>query len=109
MPRHTLSYGCQQKAPQRGAERAEKGIMRTININDYVEVQLTAAGIQMLTESYAVAIRLLGISMENVIQKKTVDGWTRFQIHELMHVFGPACFNGSNRLPFVDNLIKFDD
>lgn len=62
----------------------------TLNINDYVEVQLTDIGRRQL--------RALGYDYPCFTPD--AEGWSRFQWHELMYLFGPELYNGNMNLPF---------
>ena len=66
------------------------------NLNDYVYVQLSDKGFDMHRAFWE------PFSNGNYCPPKVsaCGLWSKFQMHELMHVFGPACWIGSN-MPFV--------
>lgn len=76
-----------------------------MNINEYVYVRLTKAGLKTYTKHYTD----LGIAPP----KLTQFGWnltsqySRFQLWELMNIFGPAVYHGSES-QFMDNIIRFN-
>jgi len=66
----------------------------TMNLNDPVWVKLTPVGIDAYRKWNA----------DNGVQSPTFpaadfDGYTKFQLWELMQIFGSACFNGC-KVPF---------
>jgi hypothetical protein len=77
-----------------------------MNINENVWVRLTSSGERQWSEHW----NRYGHFPEGVpkaIQhsQREDDGRVRFQIHEIMRIFGASCYNGSTDLPFVDNII----
>jgi len=58
------------------------------NINDVIEVQLTAYGRKRLCDQGAPA------------SHTDAEGWTRFHVHELMQYFGQDLRQGTRTLPF---------
>lgn len=80
-----------------------------MNINDNVWVRLTSEGEKQWASYWNVFSNNGGI-VPRSIQKsqREVDGRVRFQMHEIMNIFGPECFNGSSRLPFIDNVIEIE-
>jgi hypothetical protein len=62
------------------------------NINDDVEVQLTGTG-----------RRILGTHLV-AINPTTLDGWTKFQMWDLMARFGPYLKQGFQELRFATNI-----
>ena len=63
-----------------------------MNINDKVEVQLTAIGLEIWRES-------------SYNWETPKNGQLQCQLWVLMHVFGPSCFNGGPQC-FVRNKVK---
>lgn len=59
-----------------------------ININDSVRVKLLPAGIAILKKSDQ------GWRLTHGINKPTPDGWSRWQLWDLMSVFGPHIHMG---------------
>jgi len=62
--------------------------MINFNINHYVFVRLTERGHQVHRRSY----EQLGIPAPEI--KEDVDGWSRWQLWDLMSIFGASCFMG---------------
>lgn len=60
------------------------------NINNYVSVKLTDRGRDIHTNYW----RGILPRREPVPAVVEVDGWSRWQMWELMHIFGSHCFNG---------------
>ena len=67
------------------------------NMNHYVWVQLTDHGRKMYDEHY------LGFGIEPVSRPEDEDGWSKWQLHELMSVLGEHCVMG-RELPFETNI-----
>jgi len=60
-----------------------------ININDEVTVKLTDFGEQLLAEKG--------------VEKASLCGEYKFQLWELMQIFGDCMYNGMPKMPFVKN------
>jgi len=75
-----------------------------MNVNDDVWVLLTASGERMWNEYWKLSSPG---GVPDAIRKSATesDGTIRFQLHQLMHIFGPALYHGSSELPFVDNKV----
>lgn len=67
----------------------------TMNLNDYVVVNLTDYG-------KAIYADYLGDFRDTNEQE---DGSHKFQLWELMHIFGKVCYNGNPKMPFICNSI----
>lgn len=81
-----------------------------MNINDQVIVRLTPDGERLWAEAWNKYSDNGGkVPRAIEIQARQPDGSVRFQMHELMHIFGPVCTNGSRQLPFVNNEIKISE
>jgi hypothetical protein len=65
-----------------------------MNVNDHVWVKLTPAGV----EAYKKWNEDLGIK-DPVMPKVEWDGFSKFQLWELMMIFGSTCHNGGH-IPF---------
>ena len=82
--------------------------MRKVNINDTVSVMLTAHG-EAQWAAYWNQHSDHGGEVPTTIQSaQRKDGRVEFQLYELMFIFGPACYLGSNRLPFFKNAVYLD-
>lgn len=69
------------------------------NMNEYVWVRLTEDGHLTYLDFYL----NLGIEPPSLY---IFNGWARFQIWELMYIFGADCYHGS-RTQFEGNLLRF--
>ena len=78
--------------------------MIEINLNEYVYVKLTEAGVAKLKADH----EALGVPWAFKMPTVDDDGYTRFQLHELMHTFGPMCFLGEPSPPFKPLHIKYE-
>jgi len=77
-----------------------------INFNDYVWVILTPEGEKMWADHW---IPSHPGGVPDSVRHVDRDGRTQFQLHALMHIFGPGCVMGSNdRHPFSQNRIWFE-
>jgi hypothetical protein len=76
--------------------------MISINVNGNVRVKLTPSGEALWAEHWK---RTNPKGVPDAIRRSQVEacGWTRFQLHELMLVFGKAMWNGNMELPFEMN------
>ena len=91
----------------------------TINMNDMVYVELTETGWGIIKSYYANVYRNYGIIAETYVSqgvemyrrytnKYLVDRWrelTRFQLHELMLIFGGHCVVGGTNDFFKGNTV----
>lgn len=93
--------------PKLDVLRDEPSAKQKVNINDEVFVRLTSAGAAAWNE-YWRATSPEGVPDSIRKGAEYQSGYTKFQIWEMMAIFGPDCFNGSNRLPFVNNELWFD-
>ena len=65
----------------------------SFNINDCVKVKLTSYGKQIYIKEMGIAPRV------------DDDGYTIFQLHWLMHLYGNHIIPGSPCLPFKTNIL----
>ncbi len=77
--------------------------MKNLNINSDVWIKLTNEGKRIL-ELYDVDSHGNKIEMN----RKVKNGYTKFQLWEVMHFFGNNLYNGNICLPFETN-IKIDE
>jgi len=81
----------------------------SVNINEYVWVQLTPDGVSEL-DTYIRMVPLLPESTYTYEAQheryKVAPEWWKFQLWELMNIFGAKSYNGGKQL-FVKNVISF--
>jgi hypothetical protein len=73
----------------------------SFNINNYVRVRLTARGIAYLKE-FDLEWKLKYSAAPDA------DGWSRWQLHDLMNTFGSLLFPGST-IPFETEIELLPD
>jgi len=74
--------------------------MMTFNVNDYVFVKLTDHGREVLRQlrvrrSLLMSMQGIESVFELYPESTEFPGYTRFQMWELMSIFGEHCFNGA--------------
>lgn len=79
----------------------------TLNINDYVYVQLTDVGKQIYYDFYDYYDKLSVSSFGAPKLKEDKDGYTGFQIWEFMQIFGSKVYMGMVGSPFKNNILQF--
>jgi len=82
--------------------------MKSMNMNEYVYVQLTEVGLNVLESNIP---KSLPVDVKEGIRnlwKPNEDGWTKFQLWELFQEFGSSMYNGAPTY-FKDNEIRFDE
>jgi hypothetical protein len=67
------------------------------NINDYVRVKLTDHGRKILDDQHTEFKKVMPSA--EPIHKPDEDGWCKFQLWELMSIFGQHLYNGC-QIPF---------
>jgi hypothetical protein len=77
--------------------------VKTINMNDVVSVRLTDVGRKELQKQHD-ALRAIAPHLPPKKEIKEVDGWSRWQIHELMRRLGHLLSLGSEP-PFELDII----
>jgi len=80
--------------------------MKSFNINDTVKVKLTEAGRNILRDRHDEAYSSVPQFIEKPEYKlPEVDsnGYTKFQLHELMNIFGGSLYNWA--LPFETTIL----
>ena len=82
--------------------------MKTINFNcnEYVYVKLTQFGKEILAKDEEEFRRLYNIEPIYKFKPEDEDGWSKWQLWDLMNIFGPYMKMGCNN-PF-DLSIKFE-
>lgn len=73
--------------------------MKNININSYIWVKLTEEGKKIILMK-----EVNNFGKPVPIKRKTKNGYTRFQLWEVMHLFGEELYNGNNKLPIETNI-----
>jgi hypothetical protein len=77
------------------------------NLNNYAYVRLTPAGERAWAAYWKITCEE-GVP-ESVRSAATMpDGTVRFQLHTLIHIFGPMIRFGNSELPFVKNDLEID-
>lgn len=73
-------------------------MLQTFNINDYVRVKLTDEGRKLLREQHASFMDAIkahgGKPWDYEPPKEDAEGWSRWQMHNLMEALGHACTMG---------------
>lgn len=77
------------------------------NINERVKVKLTVKGIEHLKKQHE-RIMKNGYPYEFKLPQVDKDGYTEFQLHDLMQTFGEIMFPGCE-LPFKTDIIIPDE
>jgi hypothetical protein len=77
------------------------------NINERVKVKLTAKGIEHLEKQHNKLVEI-GYPYEFKLPQVDKDGYTEFQLHDLMQTFGKIMFPGCE-LPFKTDIIIPDE
>jgi hypothetical protein len=83
----------------------KKFMPKAFNINNCVLVKLTAAGRDVEYHSYDITTSEV---REGLTKKPDKNGFTRWQLHDLMHTFGKELYNGNPRQMFEKNSIYFE-
>ena len=76
-----------------------------MNFNDYCWVRLTDEGRAIhrgLFDELIAAHPNVTLKYEPPTE---TNGWSRFQLWELMHDFGKYCYNGQMKLPFSTEIL----
>lgn len=74
----------------------------SFNLNDTVKVQLTDFGQRVLAKDY----QKYGLPMLREVPQDSLDG--KFQLYDLMHIFGPVTYFPAQQMPFLNNIISFE-
>ena len=74
----------------------EKQMKKSVNVNDRVWVRLTRKGLRILRES------------RHDVPQRGPGRWRRFQLHDLMMIFGPHSYTQIGPL-FVNNEVQFTE
>ncbi len=67
------------------------------NVNEYVKVRLTDRGREILRQRRTA----LGL---DALEIREDDGWSQWQLWELMSIFGPHIYLGTYPLPFETDI-----
>ena len=83
--------------------------MKKFNINDEVKVRLTEQGKAVLQKQLAERVQRWNCENRCPYQSRTKDanGYIKFQLWELMHLFGNDLYNGC-QVPFETTLLIDD-
>lgn len=77
--------------------------MIDFNVNDYVHVKLTEVGIDELKRQHAELKEAFPKLGDFTLPKTDEDGWSKWQMHDLMNRFGGLCRPTMN-VPFETNI-----
>jgi hypothetical protein len=81
------------------------GYEASFNINNNVKIQLTEEGIAHLKREHDKLFAMYGVSKPSFRTPEVdADGWSKFQMHEVMFNFGSLTYNGSNKIPFYTGI-----
>lgn len=76
--------------------------MKEFNVNDYVKIKLTDAGIAILKSRHDDILKpYVG---EFKTPQVDENGYTQMQMWEVMQVFGNYMYNGNPNIPFETNI-----
>lgn len=76
------------------------------NLNDYVWVRLTELGRKIHRQQFDAAMKgYLSLAGLEYRPPQHVAGWDRFQLWDLMALYGPHMYNGAPQV-FADNMIR---
>lgn len=79
--------------------------MFKFNVNNYVLVKLTEQGRQIYFEHYSVGGMFKKMDKLLKTNEPDANGYSRFQLHDLMHIFGNYMGNGMSIAFETDILI----
>ena len=68
-------------------------MMKKFNINEYVKVKLNESGITELKRQHE-ELKARGYKGDFMIPEVDINGYTKYQLHNLMNIFGHLTFNG---------------
>jgi hypothetical protein len=73
-----------------------------VNLNDHVLVRLTSHGLKKHRKQYDALAACFGgrLSWKYTRPKVDADGWSRWQLHDLIRTFGPVMPFTASPLPF---------
>ncbi len=87
-------------------QRARRQAVIEFNVNHYVHIRLTPLGIEELVKQHAKLKTFCPSLGDFMIPKTDSEGWSRWQLHEVMERFGHLMTLGS-RTPF-ETTIKIE-
>lgn len=64
------------------------------NVNHYVKVKITERGMDILRKKHAEWVNLGVLTSTFTPPKTDADGWSEWQMHDLMHTFGEHMYMG---------------
>lgn len=72
------------------------------NVNMNVRVKLTECGRRLHRENHDALYRNTGVEPSHYrAPKEDAEGWSTWQLWDLMHEFGKSLWNGSKDIPFM--------
>lgn len=82
---------------------------QSCNINQYIWIKLTKEGKAFHYKRHIEWEEFLGNKWEYKPPKEDEKGWSKWQMHEVMHIFGPLIRAG-RKLPFETEIqIEIDE
>ncbi len=82
---------------------------KIFNINDFVKVKLTEEGMRILEAQYNELLKQMPPQARKSMgpfkkPKADKEGYSEFQLWDLMHHFGEYMYNGNPNSPFFNNI-----
>lgn len=74
------------------------------NINHTVRVKLTNAGRAFHAMQHAMFNMKTGRDIRYTPPAEDAEGWSKWQLYDLMHEFGEQTYLGNNELPFETDI-----
>ena len=81
----------------------------TLNINHIVRVRLTNHGRAFHAMKHAMFNMKSGQDLPYIAPKEDSDGWSDWQMHDLMHTFGELLYVENAELPFDMTIVATGD
>ena len=78
--------------------------MTPVNTNAYVKVKLTERGLEIMRERHARLYQGVPLAPDFREPDTDEDGWSRWQLWQLMQEFGPY-LSGGMRVPFETEIL----
>lgn len=79
-----------------------------INLNEYVKVKLTDYGLAVHYDSWYYKEIHIRARFPYKLPRVDEQGYSKFQLWDLMSIFGSVMYLGNPNVPFEDNEIIYD-